>query len=249
MQGSFAPVGRDDILTVAIGRPEHPGRVRAAGRGVGIRQYFGPPSLRYGSRIGNFSMDELDTMREKMRREISEEVEQRVKAELGEKLKEELSQQLRVEFRQELASLGISQGNTKGQPSRTPLPVSTKGSCVAEGEDILEEDIHDVQNECRLYIEDPLRVVAFGKVYNLGPTIHHKQIDDDKVRVVVERVEEPNAPVPVPTEEVQIVGQAPNQFILWPKKLIKQVEHEVFNLHKCSLMFSLYYICFLSHVY
>jgi len=40
--GSFVPHGRQDVLTAAIGWPEHPGRVRAAGAGVTIRQYFGP---------------------------------------------------------------------------------------------------------------------------------------------------------------------------------------------------------------
>ncbi|KAH1265116.1 hypothetical protein GmHk_01G000874 [Glycine max] len=33
-QGSFVPHGRQDILTAAIGRPEHPGRVRAIGAAV-----------------------------------------------------------------------------------------------------------------------------------------------------------------------------------------------------------------------
>ncbi|KAH1221255.1 hypothetical protein GmHk_12G034725 [Glycine max] len=39
-QGSFVPHGGQDVLTTAIGRPEHPGRVRAAGTGVTIKQYF-----------------------------------------------------------------------------------------------------------------------------------------------------------------------------------------------------------------
>ncbi|KAL5170543.1 hypothetical protein HKD37_11G032230 [Glycine soja] len=40
-QGSFVPHGCQDVLAAAIGRPEHPGRVRAAGAGVTIKQYFG----------------------------------------------------------------------------------------------------------------------------------------------------------------------------------------------------------------
>jgi len=43
-QGGFIPKGRHDILAAAIGRPEHPGRVRGAGSGVGIRQFFGSSS-------------------------------------------------------------------------------------------------------------------------------------------------------------------------------------------------------------
>ena len=40
-QGSFVPHGRQDVLAAAIGRPEYPGRVRAVGAGVTIKQYFG----------------------------------------------------------------------------------------------------------------------------------------------------------------------------------------------------------------
>ena len=44
LQGEFTLEGRHDILAAAIGRPEHPGRVRGAGSGVGIRQFFGSSS-------------------------------------------------------------------------------------------------------------------------------------------------------------------------------------------------------------
>ncbi|KAH1210358.1 hypothetical protein GmHk_15G044688 [Glycine max] len=40
-QGSFIPHGRQDVLAAAIGRPEHPGRVRGIGADVTIKQYFG----------------------------------------------------------------------------------------------------------------------------------------------------------------------------------------------------------------
>ena len=40
-QGSFVPHGRQDVLTAAIGRSEHPGRVCAIGADVTITQYFG----------------------------------------------------------------------------------------------------------------------------------------------------------------------------------------------------------------
>ncbi|BAT82501.1 hypothetical protein VIGAN_03253000 [Vigna angularis var. angularis] len=43
-QGTFTPEGREDILAVAIGRPEHYGRVQGVGKFIGIRQFFGPPT-------------------------------------------------------------------------------------------------------------------------------------------------------------------------------------------------------------
>ncbi|XP_028800082.1 uncharacterized protein LOC114755373 [Neltuma alba] len=39
-EGSFSPSGRMDILATAIGKPDHPGRVRGEGRTVGLTQYF-----------------------------------------------------------------------------------------------------------------------------------------------------------------------------------------------------------------
>ncbi|WVZ17525.1 hypothetical protein V8G54_010507 [Vigna mungo] len=44
IQGSFTQKGRDDILVVAIGRPEHPGYIHGVGRGVGLKQFFGGPT-------------------------------------------------------------------------------------------------------------------------------------------------------------------------------------------------------------
>ena len=39
-QGSFVHHGRQDVLAFAIERREHPGRVRATGASVTIKQYF-----------------------------------------------------------------------------------------------------------------------------------------------------------------------------------------------------------------
>ncbi|KAK7271448.1 hypothetical protein RJT34_27371 [Clitoria ternatea] len=217
-QGTFVPVGREDILTVAIGKPDHPGRVRAAAGRVGLRQYFGAPSHR--GHKGLVTREELKAIMDDIKREV------------GQELREELRQGIR----QELAYLGLSQRNvtpepsahepSPPQPSHSPTRDSSKGSCGSE--DLPEEEF-DVPYQCKLYVEGPLRLVAFGSVYNLGPTIHHKQIEDDKVRVVVEQVQDANAPLPIPTKEVHTVGQAPNHFILWPRRLVRVVSDKEFS--------------------
>jgi len=43
-QGIFVPKGQDDILTMAIGTKEHPGRLCTTDFCVGVRQYFGSAS-------------------------------------------------------------------------------------------------------------------------------------------------------------------------------------------------------------
>ncbi|XP_074307391.1 uncharacterized protein LOC141642472 [Silene latifolia] len=40
-EGKFTPNGRDDVLARAIGRPEHPGRLRGVPLQVGVAKYYG----------------------------------------------------------------------------------------------------------------------------------------------------------------------------------------------------------------
>jgi len=68
-QGNFVPEGRHDILVETIGRPEHCGRVRAAGQGVGIKLYFG-----VSQRQSSSSKERETQMKTKIREELMEEM-------------------------------------------------------------------------------------------------------------------------------------------------------------------------------
>ena len=148
-QGSFHPHGRQDILAVAIGTPEHPGRVRAAGRGVGIRQYFGAPSVATHT-LRHLNELEFESLKQKIRKEIRDEVYSDLKAEL-------LSS-----MRAELASLS-SQPSVPARAA-SPIHVSTKESCDApdRGAEVAPTDIA----ECELYVAGPPEhLVAYGTYY------------------------------------------------------------------------------------
>ena len=220
-------------MTTAIGQPEHPGRVRGAGRGVGIRQYFGPPSR------NPLSMEDLEVITQR----IQEQVTKKLSEQLEHKLKADLSQQFQEQVRQELASLGLLQQNTNIEPTpSSPINVSTKGN-YATPDPSVEDNHTNIRDQCELYVDvDPPHLVAIGKVYNLGSTIHHKTIEDDNVRVVVEEVRDAEARVPLPTNEVQTVGQAPNQFIQWLRRLVKSISVKVFIIN-CLLMAFFIYNC------
>ena len=84
-QGQFTPEGRQDILAAAIGRPEHPGRVRAAGSGVGIKDYFGS-----SSRQRSYSYSDTQWM--------TEEITKKVRADLREEIRAEVRSEMRAEF-------------------------------------------------------------------------------------------------------------------------------------------------------
>ncbi|XP_004487156.1 uncharacterized protein [Cicer arietinum] len=195
-QGTFVPQGRKDILTEAIGQPEHPGRVRGVGQGVGIRQYFGPHSRNSTTPV--LSNEQIKTM------------------------KVELTQQIKEQLMQDLTTMGFSKLYPKVStcsPNAT-VHTSTKGSCSVVTP-TLEED--DIPERCELYVDNFLHVVAYGNAYKIGPTIHNQILDNDMVKVVVDEVLDANVQVPMPTDEVKTVGQAPNNFIQWPKRFIRIV--------------------------
>ena len=91
-QGSFVSQGRDDILVVAIGKPEHPGRVRAIGQGVGIRQYFGHP--RYAPMSSSVSQETIDHLRQSITEEVTKNLRQQITMELAEQVRLDVMQQL-----------------------------------------------------------------------------------------------------------------------------------------------------------
>ena len=65
-QGSFVPHGRQDVLAAAIGHPEHPGRVHAAGVGVTIKKYFGlAPRMSRSS--SSLPLEELQQLTQQIR--------------------------------------------------------------------------------------------------------------------------------------------------------------------------------------
>ncbi|KAH1265345.1 hypothetical protein GmHk_01G001067 [Glycine max] len=148
-QGSFVPRGHQDVLTAAIGRPEHPGRVRAARAGVTIRQYF------------------------------------------------------------------------RSAP-RTP-----HSSSSLPPEELQNDPETGYSDRCGLYIEaNPARLVALGRVYEGSTIVHNTPLLPGKVKVGMEEVKDPDAPVPIPTNEVSLVGQAIHTFLAWPTHLVKSLSQQ-----------------------
>ena len=80
-QGSFVPHGRQDVLNAAIGRPEHPGRVRLAGAGVTIKQYFGSASRTFRS-SSSLPPEELQQLTQQIRDQLEESITEKVTRQL-----------------------------------------------------------------------------------------------------------------------------------------------------------------------
>ena len=142
-QGSIVPSGRDDILNMAIGRPEHPGRVRGVGTGVTISQYFGPASCRSTTSLNSITpkqlADIIGNLKEEWQREAEQENIKREEAWM--RRVEEEKQRTMDTFKgqiQQVIKLELSQIASQHSPPLQPYDiqllaarVSMKGSCAA----------------------------------------------------------------------------------------------------------------------
>jgi len=109
-------------------------------------------------------------------------------------------------------------------------------SCVSRNESCVNPSRNNPNtgdsNKCGLYIEEnPPRLVVVGKVYEGLTTIHNIHLLHDQVKVGVEEVRDADAPIPIPTKEVKLVGQALRTFLAWPTHLVKCLSEHVFYCH------------------
>ncbi|KAH1256685.1 hypothetical protein GmHk_03G006793 [Glycine max] len=177
-QGSFVPQGHQDVLTTAIGRPEHPRCVRAAGVSVTIKKYFGS-APRTSCNSSSLPPAEL----------------------------QQLTQQIRDQLEESITEKGLT-------PPLEPL-VGPSGPRVSTKESYVDPSGNNPEtgdsDKCGLYIE---------------------------AQVGVEEVKDPDVPVPVPTDEVSLVGQTIHTFLAWlthltvvsPEKPPQNPDPEVDNL-------------------
>ncbi|KAL5134262.1 hypothetical protein HKD37_03G007458 [Glycine soja] len=210
-QGSFVPHGRQDVLAAAIGRPEHPGRVRAAGAGVTIKKYFGS-APRTSRNSSSLPPEELQQLTQQIRHQLEESIIERVTRQVMASFS-----QMQSQLQSQMQSQGLA---VPPDPLVGPFGprVSTKGSCVdPSGNDPETGD----SDRCGLYIEaDPARLVAMGRVYEGSTVVHNTYLLSGQVKVSVEEVTNADALVPVPTDEVSLVGQTLHTFLAWPTHLV-----------------------------
>ena len=73
-----------------------------------------------------------------------------------------------------------------------------------------------------LYIkENPSCLVALGRLYEVSTMVHNIPLLHGQVKVGVEEVKDADALVPIPNDEVNLVGQTLNIFLAWSTYLIR----------------------------
>ncbi|KAH1198367.1 hypothetical protein GmHk_18G051966 [Glycine max] len=224
-QGDFDPHGRQDILNTAIGRPEHSGRVRVGGHGVTITSYFGHASCGSHNSSPAITAERLVEIIQTIKQEVKKEVEDENKDRMD-KMKMELDA-----IKSELSQIHTQQ-SAPPRPSNPDVfvaRVSTKESYVEAANNVVGNE-RSTFDTCSMgfYIVcgDSTQLVAGGKVFGVGGTIHIVAYGDDVVRVCVDTVYDGEAIVPLPTLEIQYVRDAVNSFIGWPRHLVKPLSYD-----------------------
>ncbi|KAH1221115.1 hypothetical protein GmHk_12G034608 [Glycine max] len=160
-----------------------------------------------------------------------EQLTQQIKDQLEESITKKVTRQLMLSFSQ-MQSQFQSQMQSQGlalplEPKVGPLAarVSTKESCVDPS--VTDPNTGDL-DKCGLYIsKNPPRLVALGRVYEGSTTVHNIPLLHDQVKVGVEEVKDADAPILVPTDKVNLVGQTLNTFLAWPTLLVKRLSEQV----------------------
>jgi len=95
-------------------------------------------------------------------------------------------------------------------------------------------------DRCGLYTEaNPAHLVALGRVYEGSTVVHNTPLLPCQVKVGVEEVKDPDAPVPVSTNEVSLVGQEIHTFLAWPTHLVKSLSQQVLYSYYMFLLIEL----------
>jgi len=204
---------------------------------VTIPSYFGHASC------GSHSS--LPTITAKRLVEIIQTIKQEVKKEVEDENKDRMD---KMKMKLDAIKSELSQIHT--QQSASPRPsnpdifvarVSTKESCAEAANNVVGNErctFHTCSMSLYIVCGDSTQLVAGGKVFGVGGTIHTVAYGDDVLRVCVDTVYDGEAIVPLPTSEIQYVRDVVNSFIGWPRHLVKPlsyVSNIIIQLPNCHL--------------
>lgn len=206
--GTFVPQGSQDILTTALGKPDHPGRPLGYPAGYGLKDVFG--KLRRGSATSSETVSRVVRQNEELQTEVVG-----LKGQMG-SMTTIMSSMLDV-----LTAGGfpippeLAAHLSQCAPSQHP---GTRESHSPDDPDIPE-------GMARFYVE-PARLVGWGTVDRERRKLHGRDVAAGEVVVQIYGVRDDAQEVPLPFPDSQgeaaTVGEAAagQIFVLWLERLI-----------------------------
>jgi len=121
-----------------------------------------------------------------------------------------------------------SQFQSQGLALPPEPEVGPSGACVSTKESCVDPSGNDTEtgdsDKCGLYVEkNPSLLVALVRLYEGSIAVHNIPLLHGQVKVGVKEVKDAEARVPVPTDEVTLVGQALKIFLAWLTHLMKHL--------------------------
>ncbi|KAK9698209.1 hypothetical protein RND81_08G089100 [Saponaria officinalis] len=206
-KGEFVPTRLEDALAKATGKYDR--RTRGVGSHVGLQQYFGKPTSR-APRGNLYTLDELNSFKEEVKRETMDEMKVIMNQQLSEILKAcgvQLPREFEVNMRD---SPLLSRRRDQSSYHSTELNDPFKEL--------------QIPTACRLAVLEfeNLITVAEGMVWPWveGKKVHNTPLSPKNVQVSIDKIIESTAPLPVPWDGFQRVGEVLGSFAQWPKQLV-----------------------------
>ncbi|KAK9666026.1 hypothetical protein RND81_14G154200 [Saponaria officinalis] len=214
-EGKFTPTGREDILAKAIGRPEHPGRLRGVPLHVGVTKLFGktPHKKRKATKYTEQMVQLLASVVLKINAggKASEEELKMIESILPNKDNNEtdIAQHEKVGADEVLSDTDEEMsreagGNSSKKKTSPALEISVNDKNSTKGVPVA---------HAHMYLHDQQEKI----------TVHSSPLltDHRKVSVIQVFKDHENDPLPVPVrDELTILRDAVNGFVQWPSKHI-----------------------------
>ncbi|KAL3650075.1 hypothetical protein CASFOL_006478 [Castilleja foliolosa] len=214
-QGQISLEGREDILSLALGKEDHSGRVRAIGAGVGLKTYF--PDNRHRN-LNNASQKRINELEEEMGI-----LKQQNAA------RDQMMEQLKTQL--EFFQNKWKEAHGEEPHVQESSPRNDNDRCSNTHSPQIEEQTQTERWEkCSLFWPDLRSKVAEGRVaippQGKATMLHCQPLKSDRVKVLVDDPLMPNVHVPFPTEEVNTVVEAKSSPVAWPKGLVIVVQNQ-----------------------
>nr|KAJ0214647.1 hypothetical protein LSAT_V11C400186960 [Lactuca sativa] len=222
--GDWFPGPGEDVLTEVLG-PEHPGRTRAVGHNVGLRQSM--PRVDKKKRKSH-DKNTFEDMKEKMRIEVEAMMEAKMEAKI-----EEMNAQI------EEMKTYMHRFLSKNEGRHITSPVLKKNSVVSTVSDEL--DGIKTPTACELMIPYGAmnQKCAKGMVFPYGNgQIHSVPLNANHLKVSIDKIYDQYdcIPLPVSTEEASKLYDVLHGIVQWPRNAIKiiQIKLNVEQDKRCS---------------
>ncbi|KAJ6842819.1 uncharacterized protein M6B38_256520 [Iris pallida] len=205
--GSLVTKGTSDILTLALGTPEHSGSLRGLGLGPTSTNYFKIPK-QGTKRQYEMLMSQLEV--ERKRRKELENILKKVEAQgnlpiqvRNPQTSEKVASNTKISSNMKHVKPAISQHESGGIKSQSHC---SKGK------------------ECKLAFGTKDNIIAEGIVFEkVGPNekIHNVNLGEHNLRVSVTKALSPTASLPIPVYgEMEIIEHAIGSIVAWPKEFV-----------------------------